>query len=259
MSVSSPTTLHAFLSGIDAKPLKALSQNFLIDGNVVRKIADAVAVEPGETVLEIGPGPGALTEELLKRGAKVFAIEKDPKFAKALERLQTEDGRLNTYEADVLEFDFSRLPGSLKVAANLPYHITTPILEILCRERARFSSALLMMQKEVAERITAKPGSKEISSLTLFLQLFAKPSIAVNVSERCFYPAPKVASSVVRLDFHEPPIADPEPLVAWIRKAYQQRRKMLRSTLGIQGEWGTLRPEALSLSDWLQLFSATSP
>ncbi len=259
MSISSPTALHAFLSGIDAKPLKALSQNFLIDANIVRKIADAVDARPGEAILEIGPGPGALTEELLGRGAKIIAIEKDPKFAKALERLQTEDGRLTVYEADVLEFDFSLLSGPLKVAANLPYHITTPILEILSEERARFTSAHLMMQKEVAERITAKPGSKEISSLTLFLQLFAKLSIALNVSERCFYPAPKVASSVVRLDFHEPPLADPKPLVAWIRKAYQQRRKMLRSTLGIPGKMGELRPEALSLSDWLQLFSATFP
>lgn len=254
MSIACPTALRSFLTSIDAKPLKALSQNFLIDANIVRKIADSVSIEPGEWVLEIGPGPGALTAELLKRGAKVIAIEKDRKFAKALERLQTEDQRLTIYEADVLDFDFSLLPSPLKAAANLPYHITTPILEKLCEHPGRFSSAHLMVQKEVADRMLAKPGSKEISSLTLFLQLFAKVSIAVKVSESCFYPAPKVASSVIKLDFHTPPLKDPKPLTDWIRKAYQQRRKMLRSTLGIVGEMSTLRPESLSLDDWIALY-----
>lgn len=254
MSISSPTALHSFLYKIDARPLKSLSQNFLIDANIVRKIADSVAAKPGDRILEIGPGPGALTEELLKRGAHVIAIEKDPKFAKALERLQV-DGRLSVYEADVLDFDFSILPGPLKVAANLPYHITTPILEKLCEHHSLFSSAHLMVQKEVADRVIAKEGSKTISSLTLFLQIYAKLSIAVKVSERCFYPAPKVSSSVVKLEFHEPRLKDPQPLIDWFRKAYQQRRKMLRSTLGIEGEAATLRPEDLSLDDWIRLFS----
>ncbi len=254
MSISSPTALHSFLFKIDAKPLKSLSQNFLIDANIVRKIADSVAAEPGDRILEIGPGPGALTEELLKRGAHVIAIEKDPKFAKALKRFQI-DGRLSVFEADILDFDFSTLKGPLKVAANLPYHITTPILERLCDHYSIFSSAHLMVQKEVADRIVAKPGSKEISSLTIFLQIYAKLSIAVKVSPRCFYPAPNVASSVIKLEFHEPRIKEPQPLIAWIRKAYQQRRKMLRSTLGIEGEASTLRPENLSLDHWIELFS----
>lgn len=255
MSITSPKALHSFLNQIDARPLKALSQNFLIDANIVRKIADSVDIEPGDRILEIGPGPGALTEEFLRRGAHVIAIEKDPRFAEALKRLQI-DNRLTVYEADVLAFDFSTLPSSLKIAANLPYHITTPILERLCQHGSHFTSAHLMVQKEVADRITALPGSKEISSLTLFLQLYAKLSIAVKVSPNCFYPAPKVASSVVKLEFHEPPLKNPEPLVNWIRKAYQQRRKMLRSTLGIEGDSSTLRPENLSLNDWLDLFAA---
>ncbi len=258
-SITSPTALHAFLESLGAKPLKALSQNFLIDANIVRKIADSVSPDAGETILEIGPGPGALTEEFLKRGARVIAIEKDPKFALALERLQTPDGRLTVHHADILEFDFSALRGPLKVAANLPYHITTPILEKLCENHTLFSSAHLMVQKEVAERMIAKCGSKEISSLTLFLELYAKLTIAVSVSPHCFFPPPKVASSVVSLEFQKPPLSDPKPLIAWFRKAYQQRRKMLRSTLGIKGSAATLRPEDLSLSDWLVLFSEQGP
>jgi len=255
MSVATPTALLSFLRQIDAKPLRALSQNFLIDANIVRKIADQVGAAPGNTILEIGPGPGALTEELLKRGAQVIAIEKDSRFARALSRLQIEN-RLTVIEADVLDFDFMQLPASLKVAANLPYHITTPILEKLCAHRKLFSSAHLMVQKEVAERMTAQPGSKEISSLTLFLQLYAEVSMALKVSRNCFYPAPKVDSSVIQLLFHEPPLENPEELLHWIRRAYQQRRKMLRSTLNLKGPAASLRPEVLSLKDWVTLFQS---
>ncbi len=261
MSIAHPKNLFPFLSELDARPLKALSQNFLIDANIIRKIADSVDVQPGDRILEIGPGPGALTEEFLRRGAQVIAIEKDRRFAGALERLQTEDGRLTVIEGDFLESDLdSLLPNApLKVAANLPYHIATPILEKLCEKRELFTEAHLMVQKEMADRMAAKPGSKVIGSLTLFLQVYAELSIAVKVSRNCFFPAPKVDSTVVKLAFREPPMEDPGPLLAWIRRAYQQRRKMLRSTLGIQGPASTLRPEALSLEEWVSLFKSSVP
>lgn len=252
-SVACLKKLRSFLDEVGAKPLKSLSQNFLIDGNIVRKIADSVDPKPEEIILEIGSGPGALTEELLKRGAKVIAIEKDRLFAKALERLQVEN-RLTIYEADVLDFDFSALTpkAPFKVAANLPYHITTPILEKLCDHQPLFSSAHLMMQKEVADRMLASPGTKEISPLTLFLQIYAKASLALKVSKNCFYPTPKIDSSIIRLDFHPPTVEFPQELMDWIRKAYCQRRKMLRSSLGIDS---TQRPEDLSLQQWVSLFN----
>ena len=251
MTVANPSTLFPFLESIGAAPKKGLSQNFLIDANIIRKIADAADIQEGETILEIGPGPGALTQELLKRGARVIAVEKDPLFATALKRLE---GDLEVYEADILEFDFKKIPKPYKVVANLPYHITTPILEKLCGVYPTL--ALVMVQKEMADRMVAKHGSKAISSLTIFLQLFACLSIAIKVSRNCFYPAPSVDSTVVKLQFHEPLVSQVDPFVAMVRKAFGQRRKMLRSTLGIKTElYAQLRPESLSLQDWLNLYS----
>lgn len=207
-------------------------------------------------VLEIGPGPGALTQELLRSQARVIAIEKDLKFARALHRLQV-DNRLQIHESDFLDFPIKehlQNIAPLKVVANLPYHITTPIIERLCESSFLFSSAWIMVQKELADRIVAHPGTKEMSSFTIFLQTYCKPSIALKVSRRCFFPVPSVDSCVVRLDFHPPRMKNPELFLAIVRRAFQQRRKMLRSTLSIQNEpFASLRPEALSFDDWMTL------
>jgi 16S rRNA (adenine1518-N6/adenine1519-N6)-dimethyltransferase len=257
MSVSHPNELLSFLDQIDAAPKKGLSQNFLIDGNILRKIVHAAAIEKDDRVLEIGPGPGALTQELLKAQARVVAIEKDHKFARALHRLQI-DGRLEVHEADFLTFPIAeRLRGyaPMKVVANLPYNITTPIIERLCEHSSLFSSAWVMVQKEVAERIVAKPGTKEMSSLTIFLRTYCESRIALKVSRHCFLPAPKVDSCVIQLNFHKPAMNDPHSFLSMVRRAFQQRRKMLRSTLQIRQEpFASLRPEALSFEDWLALY-----
>jgi 16S rRNA (adenine1518-N6/adenine1519-N6)-dimethyltransferase len=253
-SIAHPTQLFRFLEEIDAAPRKGLSQNFLIDANIVRKIA-ASAVQKGDRVLEIGPGPGALTEEMLRRGADVYAIEKDPRFARALSRLGTD--HLQIFESDFLTFPLEELRSHapMKVIANLPYHIASPILEKLCSAHSLFSSAYVMVQREMAERIVARKGTKEMGSFTVFLKMYAEASIAVKVSRHCFYPAPKVDSSVVKLDFRLPPLADPAPFFTLVRRAFQQRRKMLRSTLSIREEpYASLRPEALSFEDWLLLY-----
>jgi 16S rRNA (adenine1518-N6/adenine1519-N6)-dimethyltransferase len=252
-----PNELFAFLSQIDALPQKGLSQNFLIDANIVRKIVSVAGIAKGDHVLEIGSGPGALTQALLDAGASVIAIEKDRRLANALPRLQ-QDGRLNVIEGDFFDLPLKdllkdRLP--CKVVANLPYHIASPILERLCEHSSLFSSAFLMVQKEMAERIVAKSGTKQISSFTIFLKTYSHPSIALKVSRHCFYPEPKVDSCVIRLDFHEPPMPDPKPFLKMVRRAFQQRRKMLRSTLSIQSDdFASLRPEALSFEQWLLLF-----
>ncbi|MBF8263728.1 MAG: rsmA [Parachlamydiales bacterium] len=259
--LANPNELFAFLNQIDALPKKGLSQNFLIDANIVRKIVKASAIKPGDCVLEIGPGPGALTEALLEAGAHVIAVEKDRRLANALPRLQI-DKRLQVIEGDFLEIELNTLLKDLppvKVVANLPYNITSPILERLCDHYARFSSAFLMVQKEMADRIVAKSRTKEISSFTIFLKTYSDPSIAVKVSRHCFYPEPKVDSCVIRLDFHAPLMNDPKRFTAMVRRAFQQRRKMLRSTLSIQyKEFATLRPEDLSYEQWMQLFNKIS-
>lgn len=256
MTISHRSVLLAFLEEIDAVPRKSLSQNFLIDANIVRKIADAAEIKKGDHVLEIGPGPGALTQELLERGARVFAVEKDPRFALALQRLQKDD-HLQIYREDILSFPLQQLQkyAPLKVVANLPYSITTPILEQLSEFHSLFSFALVMVQKEVADRMIAQPNTKEISSFTIFLKTYCTASVAFKVSKHCFHPAPQIDSSIVKLAFHMPHFNDPKPFLAWVRKAYQQRRKMLRSTLSIQGPYADKRPEMLSFEEWVALYS----
>ena len=225
-------------------------------------------IQTGDSVLEIGPGPGALTAHLLDAGAIVYAIEKDPVLAGALSRLQTADRRLHIYSADALEFPLDQIPAK-KVVANLPYHITTPLLERLF-ERP-FSFLVLMVQKEFAERLSAKSGTKDFSSLTLFAQFHASLTNSFPVSSSCFYPKPSVDSSVVRLDFRPPPLSHPEPFFRLVRRAFQQRRKMISTSLQeiypsqrvkealiSQGLCGDARPEALSLEKWLMFFNEIS-
>lgn len=254
------TELLSFLHEIGAHPKKGLSQNFLIDGNVVRKIVQLGDVKPGDQVLEIGPGAGALTQQLLAAGASVLAIEKDFLLAQHLSRLQTPDHRLEIHPADFLKFNLP--PIRYKVVANLPYNITSPILEKLCLHS--FESLTIMVQKEVADRIKAKPGTKEFGSLTLFLQFYSTLHSSFSVSASCFYPRPTIDSTVLRLDARTPPSINPDHLFPIIRKAYQQRRKTLTSTLRtLHPSLGMLleslglsakaRPEELSLDQWIAL------
>jgi 16S rRNA (adenine1518-N6/adenine1519-N6)-dimethyltransferase len=254
MSLAHLSELFAFLHQIDAAPRKSLSQNFLIDDNILRKIVKSAAITKEDRVLEIGPGPGALTQHLLQSEATVIAIEKDRKFARALPRLQV-DNRLQIHESDFLNFPITehlQALAPMKVVANLPYHIATPVIERLCDHSSFFSSAWIMVQKELADRMVAQPGTKAMSSFTIFLQTYCKPRIALKVSRHCFFPAPKVDSCVIQLDFHPPALKDPKPFLALVRRAFQQRRKMLRSTLSIRQEpFASKRPEALSYEDWL--------
>jgi len=262
------TDLLIFLERLQKRPNKGLSQNFLIDSNIAAKIVKTADIQLEDLVLEIGSGPGILTKHLLDTGAHVFAIEKDASFAKELFRFQTKDQKLTVFHADCLEFDFSKLPSSMKVVSNLPYHITTPIFELLFSRKKQFSALTLMIQKEVAERLLAKPGTKEFSSLTLFTGYHAKITKTFPVSASCFYPQPKVASQVVHLELLPPRDIESETLFPLIRKAFQHRRKMLRGSLKefyspqiIEKALEKIhlpvdaRPEALSLEKWIDFFS----
>lgn len=268
MSVFRPSELRQFLDSLGVKARKSLSQNFLIDGNILRKIVETATVSKDDLIVEIGPGPGALTEFLLQTGARVVAIEKDRIFAKALERLQSD--RLQIFEADALEFDLSPFFSfpSIKVVANLPYQLTSPLLGKLVPLAPHIKSLTLMVQKEVADRMTAIAGSKDYSSLSLFISLYAKAKTCFVVEPTCFYPRPKVRSAVVHLDLHTPP-ADlhADAFIQFVRTAFGKRRKTLRSSLRdlfppekITSALQTLhlsedaRPETLSLKEFIQLF-----
>jgi 16S rRNA (adenine1518-N6/adenine1519-N6)-dimethyltransferase len=261
-----PTELIAFLKEIGAAPKKSLSQNFLIDGNIVDKIVLLADVKKGDTVIEIGPGPGVLTEALLTAGAHVVAIEKDRKFAAALSRLQTEDMRLKVYEADALDFSYPQI--DCKVVANLPYQITTPLLTKLLPLHQTVRTLTLMVQKELAIRMMAKPGSKDYSSLSLFIGFYSHPKKGFLVSPSCFYPKPKVDSAVIQLVLKTPPLVSSEKaFFTMVRKAFCHRRKLLCSSLKTMYPMAAIekglekarksrqaRPEEMSLDDFLTLF-----
>lgn len=236
MSIYKPSELMQFLQMLGIGPQKRLSQNFLLDRNIIDKIIAASQVSPKDFVLEIGPGPGSLTEALLEKEAQVFAVEKDPILANALSRLRVGERTLHIYCEDILKFSIENLKtlwtAKGKIIANLPYHITTPIITMLLPMNDLFSSMTVLVQEEVARRFTAAPGSKEYGSITIFLNFYSKPSYAFTVSNKCFYPQPKVQSAVVKFELRKPPaISDQEGFFTLVHTGFEQRRKMLRSSL----------------------------
>lgn len=275
MPIYKPSELHEFLNGLGIAPKKGLSQNFLIDGNILRKIAYTAQINPGDIVVEIGPGPGSLTEELLKYKARVIAIEKDTILAQALERLQGDERNLDIYNDDILAFPLEKVLVPLltegrkaKVIANLPYHLTTPIIVHLIKQRHLFSSLILMVQDEVAKRFVAVPKTSAYSSFTVFLNFFSTPRYSFTVSRHCFYPAPRVNSAIVSIELKEPPqISNEDAFFIMTRTAFEHRRKMLRSSLRglyspncIEAALAHMkkapqsRPEELSLLELITLF-----
>jgi 16S rRNA (adenine1518-N6/adenine1519-N6)-dimethyltransferase len=277
MAMYKPTELLNFLNQLGIHPKKGLSQNFLIDGNIIRKIVKSSKVEAGDIVLEIGPGPGSLTQALLEVGATVVAVEKDPVLSQELHRLQTEDNRLKIYCEDIMKFPMEDILTPLvkdhkkiKIIANLPYHLTTPILTLTTRLTGLFSSLTVMVQEEVGRRMAAQVGSKDYSSLSVFLRFYTDPHYAFSVSRHCFYPQPKVDSAVVVLSLHETPLkqnSEIENFFMMTRRAFEHRRKMLRSSLkelfptfnferALEGLGlnPLARPEELSLENFLALY-----
>ena len=273
MPLYKPRELLAYLTSLGIQPKKALSQNFLIDHNIIERIVKAAGVVSGDLVVEIGPGPGALTEELLKRGATVIAIEKDPQLAKGLGEALASP-HLTVHCEDVLSFDFTRQLQGLKKAkiiANLPYRITTPILTKCIAMDELFSELTLMVQDEVAHRIVAEKNSKDYSSLTLYLQLYAKARYCFKVSSHCFYPKPSVESAVVNFKLQKPLLkpCDLEGVNRMIKRAFEQRRKLLTSSLSLLydpeqiraalaqiGKTATARPQELTCDEFIALYQA---
>lgn len=218
---------------------KSLGQNFLIDGNIVRKICEEGSITKDDNVLEIGPGIGTLTEELSLRAKKVVAIELDNKLLPILEDTLKDYSNIDIIHGDVLEVDLKKIieekftPGPIKVVANLPYYITTPIIGRLIEEDLGFHSIIVMVQKEVADRIIAVPGSKDFSSLSVFVQYYTKPEIILKVPNTVFMPRPKVDSAVLNLKLNKQKInlEDKELFFKIIKAAFSQRRKTLANSL----------------------------
>lgn len=247
---------------------KHLGQNFLRDTSVISRIVDALDIGASDTVLEIGPGMGALTGDLLERAARVIALEFDRDVMAYLRDRFASVGNLSLLQADALTVDLaSVIPDSpVKLAANLPYYISTPILQRLAEERSRFSSMVLMLQKEVVDRIMAKPGSSERGYLTVLIENVFDTERLFDVPPEAFEPRPKVDSSVVRLSPKAEliPVRELENLLAI---AFRQKRKTIANNL--KGSFTQAaeilesvkidpkrRAETLTLSEWAALASA---
>lgn len=230
-------------------PSKGLGQHFLVEPHVAEQVVAALALQPRETVLEIGAGFGALTAALVERGVTVIAVERDRRLVQALKDRFGDRPDLRIAAGDILEMDWSTLAeGPLVIAGNLPYVITSPVLDRLARHRDRVSRAVVTIQREVAERIAAEPGSKVFGALTVFVQTQFAPTLVADVSPKAFYPQPAVTSAIVRLVPRDPPLTQPgeaEPLTMVVQALFQRRRKTVLNGL-LNPALGLTRDRALA-------------
>lgn len=212
---------------------KRFGQNFLIDGHVLDKIIAAADIGPQDTVLEIGPGIGTMTQALAEHAGRVIAVEIDDNLIPILKENLSGYDNVEIINEDVMKVDIPAL-GVNKVVANLPYYITTPIIMGLLESHVPLDSITVMVQKEVAERMKAQAGTKDYGALSLAVQYYAEPYIVANVPQNCFMPRPNVGSAVIRLTLHKKPpveVKDEKLMFCIIRAAFNQRRKTLQNCL----------------------------
>ena len=219
---------------------KKYGQNFLIDANILEKIIASAEITKEDCVIEIGPGIGTMTQYLAENAREVVAVEIDKNLIPILEETLKEYKNVSILNEDILKVDLNRLVKEkndgrpIKVVANLPYYITTPIIMGLFEGHVPISSITIMVQKEVADRMQVGPGTKDYGALSLAVQYYAKPEIMLNVPPACFMPRPNVGSAVIRLTrFEEPPVKaqDERKMFSIIRAAFNQRRKTLANAL----------------------------
>lgn len=254
---------------------KKLGQNFLIDENIVNGIVRAADIQQGETVLEIGPGIGTLTQGLAEAGANVVAVELDSRLIEVLAKTLEGYKNIRIVHGDILKVNIAAEVNAprFKVVANLPYYITTPIIMGLLEQRLPVDSLVTMIQKEVAERMVASPGGKEYGALSVAVQYFTKPEIMFAVPPSSFIPSPAVESAVIRCVVRDKPavdVADERLFFRVVKAAFSQRRKTLNNamkTMGVAGEViqqalaaaqidGTRRGETLSLVEFAAIGNA---
>lgn len=234
----SPNRLKEVLEKHNFKFSKALGQNFLIDGNIVRKIVSSAEITKEDHVLEVGPGMGTLTEELAFNAKKVLAVELDNQLKPVLEETLGQYPNVEILFGDILRLNVEEIirekmdNEKVKIVANLPYYITTPIIAKFLENSYNIDSINVMVQKEVAERIAAAPNSKSYGSLSVFAQFYAHPEIVLNIPKSVFIPKPKVDSAVIRLKIIDQyPNIDKEKFFKIVKAAFSKRRKTILNTL----------------------------
>ncbi len=249
---------------------KRFGQHFLVDPGVVDAILRAIAAASSDTIVEIGPGLGALTESLARSAGQLHLVELDRDLAAALRTRWQDVDHVTVHEADALDFDYTALGDSLRVVGNLPYNISTPLLFHLLEQRSAITDMHFMLQKEVVDRIAAEPGSKAYGRLSVMLQAHLVAEALFDVPPEAFDPPPAVTSAVLRL-YARPPgderPADDALLSALLAKAFGQRRKTLRNSLRGEADADDLaacgidpgdRAEAVSVDAWIRLAARIS-
>lgn len=248
--LASPAKTAAVINKYNFMFRKKFGQNFLIDASVVEEIIDAAGISGEDTVLEIGPGIGTMTQYLAERAGRVIAVEIDRALIPILEDTLSAYDNVRVINDDILKVDLNRLSEEenggrpIKVVANLPYYITTPIIMALLEKEVPLESITIMVQKEVAERMKTGPGSKDYGALSLAVQYYAEPVIVTEVPPHCFMPRPGVSSMVIRLDrYKEPPVTpkDPDKMFKLIRASFNHRRKTLSNGLSTDPSLGLSR------------------
>lgn len=236
VDLSNPDVVRYVVNRFGLRMNKKLGQNFLIRHSVVDDIADAADLSEGDPVLEVGPGIGTLTQALAETGAAVTAVELDDHLLPVLDKTLEHYDNVRVVHGDIMRTDIENLMNHkpFKVCANLPYYITTPIIMKLLEQKLPIERIVVMVQKEVAERMVAVPGHKIYGALSVSVQYYTEPKMLFEISPKCFMPAPEVTSAVVAMDVRrEPPVdlMDEKRFFSVVKAAFQQRRKTLSNAL----------------------------
>ena len=238
--IASPEVVHYICKRFDIKMSKKLGQNFLIKRGIVDEIVHAAELTPGEPVLEVGPGIGTLTQGLAQSGADVTAIELDRRLLEVLDTTLSSYDNVRIVHGDVLKLDVPTIMNHkpFKVVANLPYYITTPIIMSLLESKLPIERLVVMVQKEVALRMVAKPGTKDYGALSVAVQYYTEPDIVLDVPPKSFLPAPAVTSSVIRCVLRDKPpvdVIDEKLFFRVVKAGFAQRRKTFSNTMKTTG------------------------
>lgn len=238
--IASPEVVHYICKRFDIKMSKKLGQNFLIKRGIVDEIVHAAELMPGEPVLEVGPGIGTLTQGLAQSGADVTAIELDRRLLDVLDTTLASYDNVRIVHGDVLKLDVPTIMNHkpFKVVANLPYYITTPIIMSLLESKLPIKRLVVMVQKEVALRMVAKPGTKDYGALSVAVQYYTEPDIVLDVPPKSFLPAPTVTSSVIRCVLRDKPpvdVIDEKLFFRVVKAGFAQRRKTFSNTMKTTG------------------------
>ena len=277
MDLSSANNVKNILEKFNAKPKKGLGQNFLIDKNILQKIIDAADIKEGDTILEVGPGVGTLTQELAKKAKRVIAVEKDEAMIEILKENLKDLDNVEIIQGDILKIDYLKFKiENYKVVANIPYYLTSPLIRKFLEVENKPEEIILMIQKEVAQRICATPP--DMNLLAVSVQFYANPKIVFNVSKNSFWPIPKVDSAVIKITPHtSPDLSFPQKrefrefcnlFFKIVKAGFSQPRKQiggnLLKMLKIEKKkidelliknnlYSTQRAETLTIQDWKNL------